>query len=78
MIELSLMTLLNTMAPRYCVHKASGLNDTKSTLIAYSEMHDLYDSSEIRRVIRDGVAMEQMAVAMIATTCPLDAIRDND
>ena len=78
MIELSLITLMNTMAPRYCEYKRSGLNDTKATLLAYSEMHDQYPSKSIRKAVRDGVGLEAIAVAMVATTCPLDAIKDND
>lgn len=75
MIELSLITLLNTMAPRYCHYKKSGFDDTKATLLAYSEMHDKYNSSSIRKAVRDGKALEQIAVAMVATTCPLEAIK---
>ena len=75
MIELTLITLLDTMAPRFCDYKRQGLDTTKSTLLAYSEMHDKYKASDIRRVVRDGVALKEIAVAMVATTCPLDAIQ---
>ena len=75
MIELSLITLLNTMAPRYCHYKKSGFDDTKATLLAYSEMHDKFNSSDIRSAVRDGVALEQIAVAVVATTCPIDALK---
>ena len=78
MIELSLITLLNSMAPRYCDYKRSGLNDTKSTLLAYSEMHDKYPSAAIRKAVRNGVGLKTIAVAMVATTCPLEAINGND
>jgi len=75
MIELSLITLLNTMAPRYCHYKKSGFDDTKATLLAYSEMHDKFNSSAIRSAVRDGAALEQIAVAVVATTCPIDALK---
>ena len=78
MIELTLITLMNTMAPRYCHYKRSGLNDTKATLLAYSEMHEKYKPKEIQNAVRNGIALETVAVAMVATTCPMDAIRDND
>lgn len=77
MIELSLITLLHTMAPRYCHYKKSGFDDTKATLLAYSEMHDVYSSSSIRKAVRDGKALKQVAIAMVATTCPIDALRKN-
>ena len=66
------------MAPRYCHYKASGFDDTKATLLAYSEMHDKYNSSAIRSAVRDGQGLKTMAVAMVATTCPLDAIKSNE
>lgn len=78
MIELSLISLLNTMAPRYCHYKASGLSDTKSTLLAYSEMHEKYTPKQIQTAVRGGKSLETVAVAIVATTCPLDAIRKND
>ena len=75
MIELSLITLLNSMAPRYCDYKKNGFDDTKATLLAYSEMHDKYDSRQIRNAVRNGKALEQIAVAMVVTTCPLQAVK---
>lgn len=78
MIELSLITLLNSMAPRFCEYKKQGFDTTKATLLAYSNMHDKYKSSEIRRVIKNGTGLKQIAVAMVATTCPLDALKNND
>ncbi len=78
MIELSIITLLNTMAPRYCEYKRNGLNDTKATLLSYSEMHDKYPSAAIRKAVLNGRGLGAIAVAMVATTCPLEAIKDND
>lgn len=78
MIELSLITLLNSMAPRYCDYKRSGLNDTKATLLSYSEMHDKYPSAAIRKAVLNGRGLEAIAVAMVATTCPLEAVKKND
>ena len=75
MIELTLITLLQTMAPRYCHYKKSGFDDTKATLLAYSEMHDKYKSSDIRKAVRNGKGLKEIAVAMVATTCPLDAVK---
>lgn len=75
MIELTLITLLQTMAPRYCHYKKSGFDDTKATLLAYSEMHEKYDGNDIRNAVRNGKGLQQIAVAMVATTCPLEAIK---
>ena len=78
MIELTLATLLNTMAPRYCHYKSTGFDDTRATLLAYSEMHEQYSPQEIQGVVRDGRGLSTMAVAIVATTCPIDALRSND
>ena len=75
MIELTLITLLRTMAPRYCHYKKSGFDDTKSTLLAYSEMHDKYRSSDIQKAVRNGRGLKEIAVAMVATTCPMEALK---
>ena len=42
MMELSLLTLLNTMAPVYCEYRGQGYDHTKSALLAYSRMHEEY------------------------------------
>ena len=76
MIELTLITLLNSMAPRFCHYKKSGFDTTKATLLAYSEMHDKYKSTDIRKVVRNGKGLQQIAVAMVATTCPVEALKN--
>ena len=75
MIELTLITLLNNMAPRFCHYKKSGFDTTKATLLAYSEMHDKYKPTDIRRVVRDDRGLKEIAVAMAITSCPLDAAK---
>ena len=78
MIELSLMTLLSTMAPSYCDYKRDGYDDTKATLLAFSDMHREYRPVDIHKAVRDGQGLKTMAVAMVATTCPLDALKSNE
>ncbi len=75
MIELSLVTLLQSMAPHFCEYKRDGLDTTKATLLAYSDVHDQYASKEIRRVVRDGKGFKEISIAIVATTCPIDAIQ---
>ena len=70
MIELSLLTLLNTMAPRFCEYKSQGMDDTKSTLLAYSDMHDKYPSGAIRKAVEDGRGLKEIAVATVLLNCP--------
>ena len=70
MIELSLLTLLSTMAPNFCEYKSQGMDDTKSTLLAYSDMHDKYPSKAIRKAVEDGRGLKEIAVATVLLNCP--------
>lgn len=70
MIELSLLTLLNTMAPRFCEYKSQGMDDTKATLLAYSDMHDKYSTEDIRAAITNGKGIKEIAVATVLLNCP--------
>ena len=70
MIELSLLTLLNTMAPRFCEYKSQGMDDTKSTLLAYSDMHDKYPPKAIRKAVENGRGLKEIAIATVLINCP--------
>jgi len=74
MVELSLWALLNSMAPPFCKYKTLGYDTTKATLLAFSDMHDKYSSRQIKNAIKNSQALKTMAVAKVATTCPMDAI----
>lgn len=70
MIELSLLTLLNTMAPKFCEYKVQGMDDTKATLLAYSDMHDKYSTAAIRKAVVEGRGLKEIAVATVLLNCP--------
>ena len=70
MIELSLLTLLNTMAPRFCEYKSQGMDDTKATLLAYSDMHDKYSPKVIRTTVSEGRGLKEIAIATVLLNCP--------
>lgn len=70
MIELSLLTLLNTMAPKFCEYKSQGMDDTKSTLLAYSDMHDKYPPKAIRKAVENGRGLKEIAIATVLLNCP--------
>ena len=70
MIELSLITLLNNMAPKFCDYKSRGYDDTKATLLAYSDMHDKYPSKSIRKAVVNGRGLKEIAVATVLLNCP--------
>jgi len=70
MIELTLVALLESMAPKFCEYKTQGHDDTKAMLLAYSDMHDKYPSKSIRRAVSDGRGLKQIAVATVLLNCP--------
>ena len=70
MIELSLITLLNSMAPKFCEYKSQGYDDTKSTLLAYSDMHSKYSAKAIKRAVRNGRGLKEIAIATVMLNCP--------
>ncbi len=70
MMELSLLTLLNTMAPVYCEYRGQGYDHTKSALLAYSRMHEEYPPKAIQNAIDNGIGIQQVAVATAMIHCP--------
>ena len=70
MMELSLLTLLNTMAPVYCEYRGQGYDHTKSALLAYSRMHEEYHPQAIQNAIESGIGIQQVAVATAMIHCP--------
>jgi hypothetical protein len=75
MIELSLLSLLNTMAPKFCEYKAEDMDTTMAVLLAFSDLHTKYDPIDIQTTIRESRGFKETAVLVAATTCPLDAIK---
>ena len=53
------------MAPRFCEYKSQGMDDTKSTLLAYSDMHDKYPAEAIRNAVANGKGLKQIAIATV-------------
>ena len=76
MIELSLLTLMTTMAPQYCEYRVAGHDHTKSTLLAYSRMHEVYTPEEIQHAVLTGIGIKEVAVATAMLNCPSEVLRD--
>jgi len=70
MVELTLLTLLNTVASDFCVHRSRGTDTLKSVLFAYSRANDLYGGSNVRRVISNSPGIEAAAIAVVVSKCP--------
>ena len=75
MIELSLVTILNTMAPLFCDYKSQNMDTTKAVLLSFSKVHEKYKPKDIQKVIKDSSGFKEVAILVAATSCPLDAIK---
>lgn len=70
MVELTLITLLNTVATEFCMYRDQGNDTLKSVLLAYSYANEKYGGTEVRQVIKDSIAIEVTALAAVTTKCP--------
>ena len=70
MAELTLLTLLNTVAVDFCANRAKGMDTLRAVLVSYSKANDKYGGSNVRRVVSTSPAIEASAIAIVATKCP--------
>jgi len=70
MVELSLLTLLNTVPADFCTHRSQGRDVIKAALIAYSNANDKYGGSSVRKVITESPGIEAAAIAVVVSKCP--------
>lgn len=70
MIELTLSTLLSTVAVDFCKHRNDGREILQSVLLAYSAANDKYGGENVRKVISESSNIEVQAVAQVVAKCP--------
>ena len=70
MIELTLVTLLNSVATEFCAYRDKGNDTLKSVLLAYSYANEKYGGAQVRKVVRESTGIGALAVATVATKCP--------
>lgn len=70
MIELTLITLLNSVATDFCNYRNQNYNVLKSVLLAYSDANRKYGSVNVKKVIEKSNNIKVLAVATVATKCP--------
>lgn len=70
MLELTLSTLLSTVAVDFCKHRNEGKEILQSVLLAYSAANDQYGGDNVRKVISTSSNIEVQAVAQVVTKCP--------
>jgi len=70
MIELTLSTLLSTVAVDFCKHRNDGKEVLPAVLLAYSAANDKYGGENVRKVISESSNIEVQAVAQVVSKCP--------
>ena len=70
MLELTLSTLLSTVAVDFCKHREDGKEVLQSVLLAYSTANDQYGGKNVRELISKSNNIEVQAVAQVVAKCP--------
>ena len=70
MIELTLLTLLETMSVDFCEYKAEGNSTYKSLLLSYSNASEKYGIDNVRSVIESSEDLKQTAALVALKQCP--------
>ena len=70
MIELTLSTLLSTVAVDFCKHRNDGKEVLPAVLLAYSAANDKYGGENVRKVISKSSNIEVQAIAQVVSKCP--------
>tara|TARA_Y100000589_G_scaffold302124_1_gene313470 strand:- start:338 stop:562 length:225 start_codon:yes stop_codon:yes gene_type:complete len=70
MVELSLITLLNTVGNNFCEYRDSGYDIYKSLLLAYSDASYELGPLKVKSVIEKSDNLNVAAIAVVAVKCP--------
>lgn len=70
MIELTLITLLNSVATDFCKYRNQDNDVLKSVLLAYTDANQKYGSVNVREVIKKSDNIKILAIATVVTKCP--------
>lgn len=70
MIELTLITLLNSVATDFCKYRKADNDVLKSVLLAYTDANQKYGSDNVKEVIERSDNIKFLAIATVVTKCP--------
>ena len=70
MIELTLITLLNSVAIDFCKYRKENHDVLKSVLLAYTDANQKYGSANVKKVIEKSNNIKMIAIATVITKCP--------
>jgi len=67
---ISLTTILDLTAVKYCAYRAQDLDRTKSVIMALTHVQEKYGANTIRQAVRGSNNLGVLAAAMATTKCP--------
>lgn len=70
MIEITLMTLLNSVAIDFCKYRNQDNDVLKSVLLAYTDANQKYGSMNVKKVVEESNNIKILAIATVVTKCP--------
>jgi hypothetical protein len=71
MVELTLLTLLNSMAGDFCRLRSNGMDMLPAVLTSYSLANDRFGGKNVRRVVNiNETLLGATAVTVVTTKCP--------
>ena len=70
MIELRLVTLLETMSVDFCEYKAEENGTYKSLLLSYSNASEKYGIDKVKSVIESSENLKKTAAEVVLKRCP--------
>lgn len=70
MIELTLLTLLNSVATDFCSYRTKDHDVLKSVLLAYTDANTKYGTANVKKVIGSSSNIKIAAIATVLTKCP--------
>ena len=70
MIELTLLTLLNSVATDFCAYRNQDHDVLKSVLLAYTDANTKYGTANVKKVIGSSDNIKIAAIATVLTKCP--------
>tara|TARA_R100000008_G_C3545613_1_gene147374 strand:- start:569 stop:793 length:225 start_codon:yes stop_codon:yes gene_type:complete len=70
MVELSLITLLETMSVDFCKYKSEGEDTYKALLISYSNASEIYGIGTVKKTIQESYDLKKTAALMAKKRCP--------
>ena len=70
MVELTLVTLLNSLGDNFCEYRLEGNDPYKSLLLSYSDASEKFGVKEVKGIIENTDSLNLSAIAIVLLKCP--------